>query len=44
MQDDNLPGRTRLGPPGVDVDEFRPRDGDGAAAIASLIERLDAER
>ena len=26
MQDDGLPERTRLGPPGVDVDEFRPRD------------------
>jgi glycosyltransferase involved in cell wall biosynthesis len=41
MQDDGLPARTRLGPPGVDVDEFRPRD-DAAAGIASLIERLDA--
>jgi glycosyltransferase involved in cell wall biosynthesis len=41
MQDDGLPERTRLGPPGVDVDEFRPRD-DAAAGIASLIERLDA--
>src|SRR6478609_8006087 len=42
MQDDGLPERTRLGPPGVDVDEFRPRDGDAAAGIASLVERLDA--
>jgi glycosyltransferase involved in cell wall biosynthesis len=42
MQDDDLPERTRLGPPGVDVDEFRPRDGDAAAGIASLVERLDA--
>ena len=41
MQDDGLPERTRLGPPGVDVDEFRPRD-DAAAGIASRIERLDA--
>ncbi|MGZ6673942.1 MAG: glycosyltransferase family 4 protein [Solirubrobacteraceae bacterium] len=41
MQDDGLPERTRLGPPGVDVDEFRPRD-DPAAGIESLIERLDA--
>jgi glycosyltransferase involved in cell wall biosynthesis len=41
MQDDGLPARTRLGPPGVDVDEFRPRD-DAAVGIASLIERLDA--
>jgi glycosyltransferase involved in cell wall biosynthesis len=42
MQDDDLPERTRLGPPGVDIDEFRPRDGDAAAGIASLVERLDA--
>jgi glycosyltransferase involved in cell wall biosynthesis len=41
MQDDRLPGRTRLGPPGVDVEEFRPRD-DAAAGIASLIAGLDA--
>ena len=41
MQDDDLPERTRLGPPGVDVDEFRPRD-DAAAGVAALIERLDA--
>ena len=30
MEDDGLPARTRLGPPGVDVEEFRPRD-DAAA-------------
>ena len=41
MQDDGLPERTRLGPPGVDVDEFRPRD-DAAAGVAALIERLAA--
>jgi glycosyltransferase involved in cell wall biosynthesis len=41
MQDDGLPDRTRLGPPGVDVAEFRPRD-DAAAGVAALIERLDA--
>src|SRR5512133_1869861 len=34
MQDDGLPDRTRLGPPGVDIDEFRPRDGDADAGIA----------
>lgn len=41
MQDDDLPARTRLGPPGVDVAEFRPRE-DAAAGIAALIERLEA--
>ena len=41
MQDPGLPERTRLGPPGVDVDEFRPRD-DAATGVAALIERLDA--
>jgi glycosyltransferase involved in cell wall biosynthesis len=41
MQDAGLPGRTRLGPPGVDVDEFRPRD-DAAAGVDALIERLGA--
>jgi glycosyltransferase involved in cell wall biosynthesis len=41
MQDDGLPGRTRLGPPGVDVDEFRPRD-DAAAGVEALIGRLAA--
>ncbi len=30
MGDAALPDRTRLGPPGVDVDEFRPRDDPGA--------------
>jgi glycosyltransferase involved in cell wall biosynthesis len=41
MQDAGLPVRTRLGPPGVDVDEFRPRD-DAAAGVDALIERLGA--
>jgi glycosyltransferase involved in cell wall biosynthesis len=41
MQDPGLPARTRLGPPGVDVDEFRPRD-DAAAGVEALIERLAA--
>jgi glycosyltransferase involved in cell wall biosynthesis len=40
MDDDGLPGRTRLGPPGVDVDEFRPRP-DAAAAVAALAQRLE---
>jgi glycosyltransferase involved in cell wall biosynthesis len=41
MDDDALPERTRLGPPGVDVDEFRPRD-DAAEGVAALIERLES--
>ena len=36
-----LPERTRLGPPGVDVDEFRPRDDAAAGGRRRLIERLD---
>jgi glycosyltransferase involved in cell wall biosynthesis len=34
MDDPPLPGRTRLGPPGVDVDAFRPRP--RAAAVADV--------
>jgi glycosyltransferase involved in cell wall biosynthesis len=41
MDDDALPERTRLGPPGVDVDEFRPRD-DAVEGVAALIERLES--
>jgi glycosyltransferase involved in cell wall biosynthesis len=41
MDDRALPARTRLGPPGVDVDEFRPR-ADAAAAVAELVGRLHA--
>jgi glycosyltransferase involved in cell wall biosynthesis len=40
MDDDDLPARTRLGPPGVDVDEFRPDPG-APAAVAALAERLE---
>ncbi len=40
--DPGLPGRTRLGPPGVDVHEYRPRPPDEAAAgltrLAELVE------
>jgi glycosyltransferase involved in cell wall biosynthesis len=39
MGDAQLPSRTRLGPPGVDVDEFRPR-ADAPAAVAALADRL----
>src|SRR4051794_14379986 len=41
MGDAELPERTRLGPPGVDTHEFRPRPREEAAAgIAALAERL----
>jgi glycosyltransferase involved in cell wall biosynthesis len=44
MGDDELPARTRLGPPGVDVEEFRPRPGPRAAAeVRGLAARLRAE-
>jgi len=34
--------RTRLGPPGVDVDRFAPREqAQAAAAVGALVERLD---
>jgi glycosyltransferase involved in cell wall biosynthesis len=43
LDDPALPGRTRLGPPGVDVARFVPRDPDRArAGIAALISRLRA--
>jgi glycosyltransferase involved in cell wall biosynthesis len=43
MDDESLPGRTRLGPPGVDVRRFTPRPpGEARALMAGLRERLDA--
>jgi glycosyltransferase involved in cell wall biosynthesis len=43
MDDPGLPGRTRLGPPGVDVERFAPREPEAArAGLASLRERLGA--
>jgi len=37
-----LPAKTRLGPPGVDVATFRPRSADeAAAALTQLADRLD---
>jgi glycosyltransferase involved in cell wall biosynthesis len=43
MEDSSLPGRTRLGPPGVDVECFAPREPERAAAeLTALIERLRA--
>ena len=42
MDDPGLPDRTRLGPPGVDTDTFRPRPRDAAAReLAALADRLE---
>jgi glycosyltransferase involved in cell wall biosynthesis len=42
LQEPGLEDRTRLGPPGVDVTRFMPRDRDAAAAgLAGLSERLE---
>jgi glycosyltransferase involved in cell wall biosynthesis len=42
MDDPSLPPRTRLGPPGVDVDRFTPRDPEAArAGLACLRARLE---
>src|SRR5439155_24171129 len=41
MDDPDLPGRTRLGPPGVDVHTFAPRaPAQAAAGLSALAERL----
>jgi glycosyltransferase involved in cell wall biosynthesis len=41
MADDELPARTRLGPPGVDIGEFRPRlRREAAAEVEALAARL----
>jgi glycosyltransferase involved in cell wall biosynthesis len=42
MGDPELPARTRLGPPGVDVEEFRPMD-DAPARVAALAATLEHE-
>ncbi len=43
LEDPGLPARTRLGPPGVDVDIFAPREPQAAAAgVSRLSERLRA--
>jgi glycosyltransferase involved in cell wall biosynthesis len=42
MDDPTLPARTRLGPPGVDVERFAPRP-DAAAALQALVAGLEAE-
>ena len=48
IADPQLPGRTRLGPPGVDVDRFHPREHDLAvadlAALAGELERAPEAR
>jgi len=43
LADPRVPERTRLGPPGVDVERFAPRDPVAAGAgVAALVERLGA--
>jgi glycosyltransferase involved in cell wall biosynthesis len=43
MGDDGLPARTRLGPPGADIEGFRPRPSEEAAqAVATLAAHLTA--
>ncbi|HEX2103317.1 MAG TPA: glycosyltransferase [Solirubrobacteraceae bacterium] len=43
LADDDLPARTRLGPPGVDIEEFRPRPrAEAAAQVHDLGRRLTA--
>jgi glycosyltransferase involved in cell wall biosynthesis len=45
LGDPELPARTRLGPPGVDVDAFEPRSPDDAAsALAALRDRLASQQ
>jgi glycosyltransferase involved in cell wall biosynthesis len=44
VPDPTLPERTRLGPPGVDVHRFRPREpGEALRSLELLAERLDSE-
>ncbi|HVR05637.1 MAG TPA: glycosyltransferase [Solirubrobacteraceae bacterium] len=44
LEDRSLPGRTRLGPPGVDVERFAPREPEQARAeLRALVERLRAD-
>lgn len=45
LDDPSVPPRTRLGPPGVDVVEFAPRDAEAAReGLRDLAERLGRER
>jgi glycosyltransferase involved in cell wall biosynthesis len=42
MDDPELPSRTRLGPPGVEVESFRPRPApEAAAGVRDLADRLE---
>ncbi|MDQ3992992.1 MAG: glycosyltransferase family 4 protein [Actinomycetota bacterium] len=42
LGDDSLPDRTRLGPPGVDVHTFHPREApEAAAGLRALADRLE---
>jgi glycosyltransferase involved in cell wall biosynthesis len=42
MDDPQLPDRTRLGPPGVDIEAFRPRPApEAAAGVRELADRLE---
>jgi glycosyltransferase involved in cell wall biosynthesis len=44
LDDESVRRRTRLGPPGVDVERFAPREpADAAAALAGLASRLRAQ-
>jgi glycosyltransferase involved in cell wall biosynthesis len=44
LDDESLPERTRLGPPGVDVHAFRPRPPEEAATgLRALADRLEGE-
>jgi glycosyltransferase involved in cell wall biosynthesis len=43
LDDDDLPSRTRLGPPGVEISQFAPREpADAAAGFHALAARLGA--
>ena len=45
MDDPELEGRTRLGPPGVDIEQFGPREPEAArAGLGALAERVRAAR
>jgi glycosyltransferase involved in cell wall biosynthesis len=44
VPDSQLPGRTRLGPPGIDVEAFRPvQEAEALRRLGGLAEQLDGE-
>jgi glycosyltransferase involved in cell wall biosynthesis len=44
VDDPALPPRTRLGPPGVDIERFRPRsEAEAAASVVGLADEVEAE-